>query len=682
MDTSTMMAVAILLPVVSAILVFAVRHYQARGFIVILTAVILSINAAFFLKQGKFTFTPSGPEWNHAISILDFLMLFFFVYTGISRKNWLVFLFAVTQLVPLVYFEFVMKAHLEVEPAFYVDNLAAIMTLIISIIGSVICVYAIKYIEDHEHHLQLKKSRQSRFLFWMIIFLSAMNGLVFANNLYWLYFFWECTTLCCYQLIAHDLTKEALNNACRALWIGSLGGTTFVGAIIFLYMNGGGSQALSMQHLLSGTMGGVLMILPLALLCFTGFTKAAQFPFQSWLLGAMVAPTPVSALLHSSTMVKAGVYLIIRLTPAYSPLVIGKLGLLFGEVVALVGGFTFLAGSLMAVSQTNGKRVLAYSTIANLGLIIACAGINTPLSIAAAIFLTLFHAVSKALLFLCAGTVEHIIWSREIDDMEALATKAPITTLIMGLGILSMFLPPFGMLLGKWMAFEATASIQRIAEKADPLMAHILIIPLVLLVLFFAVASAATIVFWAKMLGRVLQVLPDTKRVPEKISIGYRFPLVFLLVGVVVISIGIGPIYENFLALVVGDIIQSSQVYSFVGGLGIEGLGQQGMPAPLQIGSYPVLLLFVILLSALMVPFLMIHLRSKELRPIYLCGEQAGGADTDEYMTACEKKEKIQLGGFYYQRILGETAMNPFLNGVAINLLVILFGVALGVVIK
>lgn len=682
MDTSTMMAVAILLPVVSAILVFAVRHYQARGFIVILTAAILSINSVLILKQGKFLFTPTGVDWNHIISVLDFLMLFFFVYTGFSRRNWLVLLFAVTQLVPLAYFEFVMKAHLEIEPAFCVDSLAAIMTLIISIIGSVICVYGIRYIEDHEHHLHLKKSRQSRFLFWMVIFLSVMNGLVFANNLYWLYFFWECTTLCCFQLIAHDRTKEALNNASRALWIGSLGGTAFVGAIIFLYVNAGGSEALSLQRLLSGSPGAAIMVLPLALLCFTAFTKAAQFPFQSWLLGAMVAPTPVSALLHSSTMVKAGVYLVIRLAPAYSTMTLGKLGLLFGEVVALVGGFTFLAGSLLAVSQTNGKKVLAYSTIANLGLIIACAGINTPLSIAAAIFLTLFHAISKALLFLCAGTVEHIIWSREIDDMEALATKAPVTTLVMGLGILSMFLPPFGMLLGKWMAFEAVSSVQRIAEKMDPLMSYLLIIPLVLLALFFAIASAATIVFWAKMLGRVLQVLPETKRVPEKMSIGYRFPLFFLLIGVVVVSIGIAPIYQNFLAYVVGDVIQSVQVNSFDGGLWTEALGQPGMPAPALIGYYPVVLLFLILMMALVLPFLVIRLRPSEIRPIYLCGEQVGEGDTEEYMTACEKKEKIQLGGFYYQKILGESAMNPILNGVAINLLVILFGVVLGVVIK
>ena len=148
--------------------------------------------------------------------------------------------------------------------------------------------------------------------------------------------------------------------------------------------------------------------------------KAAQMPFQNWLLGAMVAPTPVSALLHSSTMVKAGVYLVIRLAPAFNPVL--------GMIVAVCGAFTFFAASVLAISQTTGKRVLAYSTIANLGLIIACAGLRTELAIAAAMLLIIFHAISKGLLFMCAGTIEHQIWSREIEDMEGLAEH--LTTFI------------------------------------------------------------------------------------------------------------------------------------------------------------------------------------------------------------------------------------------------------------
>src|SRR5208337_3276041 len=273
-------------------------------------------------------------------------------------RNRLVLIFAATQIIPIAYFEFVMKAHMDLRPAFVVDHLAIVMTLIISIIGSLICIYAIRYMRDHEQHAHVDKSRQSRFLFWLVLFLGAMNGLVFANNLFWLYFFWEVTTLCSFMLISHDKTQIALENAARALWMNSTGGTAFILAIIYLYATQGGASALSVQNIIGGGMHSAAMLMPVALLCFTGCTKAAQMPFQSWLLGAMVAPTPVSALLHSSTMVKAGVYLVLRLAPLVA-------GTKVGMMVALVGAVTFVIGSLAAITTSEAKRVLAWSTVAN-----------------------------------------------------------------------------------------------------------------------------------------------------------------------------------------------------------------------------------------------------------------------------------------------------------------------------
>ncbi|HBQ27231.1 MAG TPA: oxidoreductase, partial [Syntrophomonas sp.] len=170
----------------------------------------------------------------------------------------------------------------------------------------------------------------------------------------------------------------------------------------------------------------------------------------------MVAPTPVSALLHSSTMVKAGVYLVVRMAPAYQ-------GTYLSDLVAVAGAFTFLTASVLAVTQSNAKRVLAYSTIANLGLIIACAGINTPVAISAAIALIIFHAVSKGLLFLSTGVIEHNIGSRDIEDMGGLVDRMPVTTIIVAIGVLSMFLPPFGMLVGKWASLEASTQLPLVA---------------------------------------------------------------------------------------------------------------------------------------------------------------------------------------------------------------------------
>ncbi|MGD0621328.1 MAG: proton-conducting transporter membrane subunit [Thermacetogeniaceae bacterium] len=648
-----MMAVAILLPVVAAILVYIIRQYHVRGVIVILAAIALIVNSILFLLHGKGTFSPANAQmWDMVVTVLDYLILLFYIYVGISLKNWLVLIFALTQIIPLAWFEFGMggsAALAKIDPTFVVDHLAIVMCLVISIVGSLICVYAIRYMYDHEHHLHLEKSRASRFLFWMVLFLGAMNGLVFANNLIYLYFFWEVTTLVCFMLIAHDLTKEAIGNAARALWMNSIGGTALIIAMILLLVKG---APLSVNGILSGGVTSAVLLVPVALMCFTGMIKAAQLPFQSWLLGAMVAPTPVSALLHSSTMVKAGVYLVLRLAPAYA-------GTKLGIMIALVGAFTFMAASGLAISQTTGKRVLAYSTIANLGLIIACAGIGTPLAIAAAIILIIFHAMSKGLMFLCAGAIEHIVWSREIEDMEGLAAKAPLVTVITAIGVLSMFLPPFGMLLGKWMALESASTI--------PLAAWL-----------FVIASAATIVFWAKWLGRLLQVLPKLGSKIEKLSLSYTVPLWVLVLGIFGVGILVAPIYTGFVQNAVADVIASGQALAAQGwGLTVSGVSAVSSTANFVVGNYPVWPLFIAIAIALLIPLIFVGVKPGELRPVYLCGEQAGGPDADEWYSTADAKVKVQLGGYYFQGVLGEAALNPWTYTLSIVLMVIMFAVAL-----
>ncbi len=646
--TDGMMAIAILLPVVAGFLILAIRNYFARGVVVVLTAALLIANAILFASKGPFTYSPPpGFDWAVLISILDFAILITYIILGFKLRNRLVLIFSLTQIIPLAYFELVMKAHVEPKPAFVVDNLAIVMSMIISIIGSLICIYAIRYMRDHEEHAHLEKSRQSRFLFWLVLFLGAMNGLVFANNLVWLYFFWEVTTLCCFMLISHDKTQIALENASRALWMNATGGTAFILAIIYLYATQGGASALSVQNIVSGNVHSAAMLIPVAFLCFTGCTKAAQMPFQGWLLGAMVAPTPVSALLHSSTMVKAGVYLVLRLAPAYA-------GTYLSTAIAMVGAFTFFGASALAISQTMGKRVLAYSTIANLGLIMACAGINTPLSIAAAILLIIFHAISKGLLFLCAGTIEHQIWSRDIEDMEGLAAKAPLVTLITAVGMLSMFLPPFGMLLGKWIAIEAAYKV--------PLAA-----------IFFVLASALTMVFWTKWLGRLLEVVPKLGWPIEKLSPSYSVPLWTLFVGVFTVGFGIGPIYQYFISSATSNVIGgvSNIVASNWSGIVLTSTAAKAASA---VGSFPVWALFVVLAIALLFPMLFFRLKPTQLRQVYLCGEQSGGTDTDEWLAEADIKTKFILGGYYFQATLGETALNPWFNTVAILLLAVMIG--------
>src|SRR5450830_1730117 len=472
-----LVAVAVLLPLVAGLICYFVRSSAVRTFTVVVTAIALIVVSLLLLQNGPFEYSPppmAGMEWGTIILVADMALLVLFLALGIYLKNVLVTVFAVAQGAIMGYVEFGMGIHTEVQPAFFVDELSIIMALVISIVGSLICVYALEYMKDHEQHLHLEKSRQPRFFFYMVLFLGAMNALVFSNNLLWVYFFWEVTTLCSFMLIRHDLTEVSMANATRALWMNSLGGVAFTAGIMFMLQQ---AHTLSLKELISGQTPGVAIILPLSLLVFAGFTKAAQMPFQSWLLGAMVAPTPVSALLHSSTMVKAGVYLIVRLAPAY-------VDTHLSTIVAVAGAFTFLLTATLAISQSNAKRVLAYSTISNLGLIIACAGINTSLAIRAAIMLIIFHAISKALLFLCTGTIEHLIGSRDIEDMEGVAAKLPITGLITVIGVITMLLPPFAVLISKWAAIEASVNMPPIA-------------------LIFIVGSAATTLFWVTWVGTV-----------------------------------------------------------------------------------------------------------------------------------------------------------------------------------
>ena len=284
--------------------------------------------------------------------------------------------------------------------------------MIIGIIGSLITVYALGYMKDFQHHHADEKDRRPWFFFVMFIFLGAMVGLVTSNNMIWMYFFWEITSLSSFWLIGFTKTKEATNNAFRALIMNLLGGLGFAVGIVILGQVFGTIE-LSTMLMIGSVYGGVVAI-PAAFFAFAGITKAAQMPFNSWLLGAMVAPTPTSALLHSSTMVKAGVFMIIKLAP-----VLGMSNFA-GIMTMMVGGITFLMASFAAISQSNAKRVLAYSTIANLGLIVTCGGIGTAEAVWAGIMLIIFHAVTKSLLFLCVGTAEHNIGSRDIEDMDGL----------------------------------------------------------------------------------------------------------------------------------------------------------------------------------------------------------------------------------------------------------------------
>ncbi len=635
-----LVAVAVLLPLLGALVCYFVRNSAVRVFTVVVTSVALMVASLLMLQNGPFEYTPpavAGMEWNTIIAVADFALLIVFLGIGLYLRNVLVTILALAQGAIIGWFEFFSGAHPEAAPALYVDQLAIIMALVISIIGSLIAIYGLQYMVDHEEHKHLQKSRQPRFFFWIVLFLGAMNALVFSNSLLWVYFFWEITTLCSFMLIRHDLTEESIANATRALWMNSLGGVAFAGGIVLMYER---AHTLSLEELISNGAQPEIVMLPLALLVFAGFTKSAQMPFQSWLLGAMVAPTPVSALLHSSTMVKAGVYLVVRLAPAYVDTSLSTL-------VALTGAFTFVLTALLAVSQSNAKRILAYSTISNLGLIIVCAGLNTPLAISAAILLIVFHAISKALLFLCAGTIEHKIWSRDVEDMEGLIVRYPMLTVITVIGIVSMVLPPFAVLISKWAAIEASVHMPWIT-------------------LMLVIGSAATVVFWVKWIGKLLAAPPrGVGNGIEKLEVFYATPLVVLAGAAVALSVAVAPVVEL--------IIQ----YAVVPYYKTAGLSAAGSDVSTGIGFAVVWPLFLVLLLVIVPAYLFMRVKPEQLRPVYMGGENMSDYSSTEFRTLQDRPEPSVSGGYYYEKALGENSLNRWANPLAIVLLVALVGVVL-----
>ncbi|MCX7747129.1 MAG: NADH-quinone oxidoreductase subunit L [Clostridia bacterium] len=655
MEEYLLLLAAILLPALGAVLCYTIRKSSVRTVIVILNTLILFAVAGVFTQKlfasnGKISIEFGTWPIAEIIKILDFLLLVYIGYIGFKMRKPLIILLTVVQFVLFFLFEvFGVFGHVtEHGSAFVIDYLSLIMILLVSVIGPIVTIFALGYMKEHEHHSGIKKSKQPRFFMVLLIFLGAMNALVMTNNISWMYFFWEVTTLCSFLLISHDGNSESVKNALRALWMNSLGGVAFITAIILIYKSKGTlsiDEISSAESIMDFT---GLMPIGLGLLCFAGFTKSAQFPFQGWLLGAMVAPTPVSALLHSSTMVKAGVYLVVRMAPAFS-------GTILGKMVAVVGGFTFLAGSAIAISQSNAKRVLAYSTIANLGLIICCAGLGNYVALGAAVMLMVFHAVSKGLLFLCVGTIEHGIGSRDIEDMQGLMKKMPFTTVITVIGMISMLLPPFGVLITKWLAIEAAVNW-----------------PLVLILIILG--SAFTVVFWSKWIGIILTMSYKPKFIKEKLPASVKTSLVLLLLSVIASSVGIVPLFNKFIKPYIdGLTIDNSQVLTG-GNLGIQLEGLRGA----VVGGFAYILFFIIIFVLILgIVYLMRKTKAESIKQPYLCGENTDDIRGIEFISPGDKTENVVVRNYYMSGVFGEQNLTLWINIIAGAIILVMFGVVI-----
>ncbi|HEY9594798.1 MAG TPA: proton-conducting transporter membrane subunit, partial [Spirochaetia bacterium] len=442
-----MFAFLIAFPLVVAVSLLLARAQAVRAVIVVLAAIVIaaaSLALAFpGVTQAQLPFTIPAEETGWAVLGVELAIAALLFGLGIRHTRHFVSLLALLQAGLAVVTEVLAGSRVEITRPLGADQFSLIMAIIVGVVGSLIAVYSAGYMRAyHGHHAELR-DRQPFFFFVQFLFLGAMFGVFFSNGLSLLLLFWEITTLCSFLLIGYNGSTESRENAFLALTLNMIGGLAFGGALLYLGLTTGTGE---LDRLIG--LGRESVLLPAALLALAGMTKSAQLPFSSWLLGAMVAPTPVSALLHSSTMVKAGVFLVLRLAPVLR-------GTVTGTMVAIIGGVTFLVGSLAAISQSDAKRVLAWSTIANLGLIVLCGGIGTYEAVWAGILLILFHAVTKALLFLCVGTYEQKTGTRDIESMAGLIVTMPKLSVMIQIGIAGMFLAPFGMLVSKWAVLKA-----------------------------------------------------------------------------------------------------------------------------------------------------------------------------------------------------------------------------------
>lgn len=348
-----------------------------------------------------------------------------------------------------------------IEFSVYLDGLALLFALLITGLGFFVVSYAVGYLGKEEN--------LGNFYAFILLFMGSMLGVVTTGNLLVLYIFWELTSVSSFLLIGFWFHRDISRyGALKSMLITVFGGLAMLAGFIFLYLIAGSFEIRDIIAQ-SGEVVAHPYYLPALLLVLLGaFTKSAQFPFHIWLPNAMEAPTPVSAYLHSATMVKAGLYLLARLTPA-----MGGTPEWF-YLVSGVGLLTLCYGSFMAVRQTDLKAFLAFSTISQLGLVTALFGFSTKLAVAAAVFHILNHATFKGALFMVVGIVDHETGTRDIRRLGGLREYMPVTAIVAGITAFSMAgIPLLSGFVSKEMFFAASLElpVAGVAQWLFPAMA-------------------------------------------------------------------------------------------------------------------------------------------------------------------------------------------------------------------
>lgn len=460
----------IMLPICLSLLAFLQNKKLMYIFSALIMMILTFLSIYLFTGHVTLEINPAKAVKSTIIA-LDVILLLYFAYVGKKNSNKKILLLALTQLALYLYCE-TYPAH--VGSDLIIDKLASFMLIIINLVGSTVVIYAYKYIE-YEKTSPYKKVF---FISYLWFFIAVMNLVVMANNLLFFFFFFELTTLSSYLLVGFRNDEISIKNSLNALLINQLGGVFLLIAISISLHNG---LPIYFSDIIAFKNYTQIIVIFLA---FAAFVKGATIPFESWLLGAMVAPTPVSAILHSATMVKIAPFLILRLAPSFSES--------SSVIISIYTSFVFFAAILKALNKDTFKEILAYSTIAMLALMISIAAIGTPHAQNIVLYLIFFHALSKAILFMCAGILEKTYAIKSINDFENLVSKAPKLSILILISFASLALPPFGLF------FAKVFSIEYLSALVNSNAAYILVL------IFFILGSSLMILLYFKVTSLIL----------------------------------------------------------------------------------------------------------------------------------------------------------------------------------
>lgn len=526
-----MMATLIVLPLIASLLMGLKLSIRIQYVLIGLVWLTLSAVSAGMMNDTVSLSYAVPDVLGRLISVADALLLLFFLYQGIVRKSRPVVLLGSIQLLLYGWAE----SHLlgETQTRIVIDELSRFMFLIINGVGGAIVFYAIAYLR----HENLEEGKKRLFIVYFLLFLAIMNTIVVIDSLMQFFFLFEMTTLASFVLIAFRQDRVAIDNALRALWMNQIGGIAILAAVLSaLY----GSSPLTLHEMIAS--GGGWVSLGAVCIAAAALIKGAMIPFERWLLGAMVAPTPVSAMLHSATMVKLSPFVILKL----SPLLAGTPG---GAIIAIAGGLCFAAAAYLALSRTWLKEILGYSTIALLGLMAALATLGNIQSLHIVMALMGFHALSKALLFLSAGVLEKNHGLKYVDDMAGLVEKDPKSAFFIIFGFVSLTLPPFGLFVGKLLAIESVASQLPSQPWLIVLLLSLLIGSVLLVLLYFKIASA--------LLSAPSDILTLNPAPMEK---GFMIPMALLSLAIIGIAVWF-TLVENALYLFLPAVLMLAALY-------------------------------------------------------------------------------------------------------------------------